>query len=237
MNYIDTANGLILGIVVVLILVVIILQTIIMIKKGWKEANRLGVDDTTIKLVVKNSISISIIPTVSIVIILFLLVPLLGTYLPLLRLSVIGSAAFEMIAAELGAQSAGASGLVTEGFTSEAFVNAAWCMSIGGSCSLLVSALVLKPVFKVYDKIRDTDTTWMKLIGGIAMTAVIVSLGIDKIAGGVLATIIVLASVAFTIVCQYLAKKYDKKVLNDFIMPVTIIFGLVLSFVLGNYII
>ena len=89
-----------------------ILQSLLFMKMGYKEALNLGVEKHTLNNIIKNSVAISILPTLPIIVSLFILVPVLGTAVPWLRLSVIGSAMFEMLAAELGAVAGGAQGLV-----------------------------------------------------------------------------------------------------------------------------
>lgn len=237
MDYLQIANSSILCIAVSVLLFVVLLQTIFMLRKGWKEAIRLGVSKETLMFVAKNSIGITIVPTIPIVISLFLLVPLLGKFIPWLRLSVIGSSMFEMIAAEMGAQAAGAPGLVAQGFTKEAFVNAVWCMSLGGSMSLLFSLVALKPVSKMYDKMKNKDTKWIQILGSIAMLALIVSFAVDKASLSITSALVVIGSIVFTVICIIIAKKYKIKALNDFILPISIIFGLFLSYFIGNWII
>ncbi len=236
MDYLQVGNSSLLGIAVSILLIMVAFQTIIMIKKGWNEAIRLGVDKVTLKLIVKNSVTISILPTLPVLIVLFILVPLLGQYLPWLRLSVIGSGTFEMLSADLGAQAAGLTGLVAQGFTVEAFVNAAWCMSIAGSIPLLVSGLFLRPIFSIYDKIRHKDTELMKIIASMAMLSLIMSLSLNQFSNGSTAITVIVVCLIVSIICQKLAIKHNIKALDDFIMPLILIFGLILSYFLGNFI-
>lgn len=94
------------------VIIYMLVQSTIFMKMGYDEAVNLGIEKGTLKSVIKNSVTISILPTLPIIVSLFILVPVLGIAVPWLRLSVIGSAVFEMLAAELGAKAGGASGLV-----------------------------------------------------------------------------------------------------------------------------
>lgn len=236
MDYLSLANSNLLFICVSVVLATVLIQAVITIRNGWREAKRLGVSSQTLATIVKNSALITIVPTIPIVITLFLLVPLLGRYIPWLRLSVVGSGPFEMLAAEAGAQAAGASGLVSQGFTKEAFVNAVWCMSIGGSCSLFFSIIGIRPVCKFYEKMKERDSTWLQIMGSVAMMSLLVSFTVDKASLGVQTTIIIAATILFTIGCMWLAKKYNKKQIADFILPISMIFGLAFSYLLCNVI-
>jgi hypothetical protein len=55
----------------------------------------------------------------------------LGKYFPWLRLSVVGSAAYENMAADMVAKASGLAGIADPGFDLPIFTMAMWVMSIG----------------------------------------------------------------------------------------------------------
>ena len=52
-----------------------ILQSLLFMKMGYKEALNLGVEKHTLNNIIKNSVAISILPTLPIIVSLFILVP------------------------------------------------------------------------------------------------------------------------------------------------------------------
>lgn len=82
------------------------------------------------KVVVSSSI-FSIVPSLPIFISYMLLVPALGKYFPWLRLSVIGSATYETMSADMAAKAYGYSGISSANFTSDVFAAITWTVTFG----------------------------------------------------------------------------------------------------------
>lgn len=82
------------------------------------------------KVVVSSSI-FSIVPSLPIFISYMLLVPALGKYFPWLRLSVIGSASYETMSADMAAKAYGYSGISSANFTSDVFAAITWTVTFG----------------------------------------------------------------------------------------------------------
>ena len=99
MDYLLIANNFTLFAIAAVIIAFVFLQTILFMRKGWIEALRLGLPREALVNTIKTSIGISILPSIPIVLSVFVLVPLLGIPTPWVRLTVIGSAPFEMMAA------------------------------------------------------------------------------------------------------------------------------------------
>ena len=90
------------------IILSILVQNFIMMRKAWRHAkDDLKLDNTQIRKGLINGILVSIVPTIPVIVVLLTLVPTLGSPLPWLRLSVIGSAMGESIAADAGATAVG----------------------------------------------------------------------------------------------------------------------------------
>ena len=91
------------------LLLAVILQCLIFMKKAWKHGLEIGLNNNQIKKGLTTGISISIMPTLPVLLVLFSLMPLLGTPLPWLRLSIIGSAYYETYAASTALECVGES--------------------------------------------------------------------------------------------------------------------------------
>ena len=75
-----------------LLLLAVIFQCLVFMKRAWKHALELGLQPAQIKKGLTTGITISIMPTLPVLLVLMSLMPLLVTPLPWLRLSIIGSA-------------------------------------------------------------------------------------------------------------------------------------------------
>jgi hypothetical protein len=230
MDYLSIANDNLLFLVAIVIILYVIGQTLIFMKKGWKEAVRLGVPRDVLIKTIKTSISISILPSIPIVMSVFILVPLLGIPTPWVRLTVIGSAPFEMMAADMGAQAVGAAGLGGAGFNGTAFAAAMWLMTIGGSLPLLLCVLLNKYISTTYEKFRKSDASWMAVLSGAALMALITTLMADYLGGkGLVAALTVISSFLFAVLLSILGRKESRSWLKGFTLALSIIFGMVLA--------
>ena len=93
---------------------------------------------------VRTGATVSFIPAVSILISLIAMAPVLGIPFPWLRLSIIGSAPYELLAAGIGAKAMGVDNLGSEGFTREVFANSIWIMTLGSFWAVSIVVFFLK---------------------------------------------------------------------------------------------
>lgn len=98
MKYTEICNDKWLFIWVGLLLFAVIAQCMLFMSKAWKHGMEIGLKQSQLKKGLKTGITISIMPTLPVLLVLFSLTPLLGIPLPWSRLSVIGSAYYETYA-------------------------------------------------------------------------------------------------------------------------------------------
>ncbi len=226
MDYLLIANNTTLFAIAAVIITFVFLQTIMFMHKGWKEALRLGLPREALVKSVKTSISISILPSIPIVLSVFVLVPLLGIPTPWVRLTVIGSAPFEMMAADMGAQAVGAAGLGGAGFDGTAFAAALWLMTVGGSLPLLLCVLLNKKISTTYEKFRARDANWMPVLSGAALMALIATLMVEYLDRGIIAALTVLTSFLFALLISVFGQKESLAWLKNFALAFSIIIGM-----------
>lgn len=231
MGYLEFANSSILTLLVGAILIFVTIVCIIFLKKGWTEAKRLGITDKELKKIVGNSIGISLIPSIPIVLSVMVMVPVLGVGLPWLRTSVIGSANNELISATMAVEASGIA-FSAETMTVEAFINASWAMMLGCSVALPMALIALKPVCKTYETFKKKDSRWITIFSLGALVTVIAAFSVSYAFKGLIPCIVILASFIFAYVCTLLAKKESLKWMKDYSFPLTIIFGLIVALVI-----
>lgn len=215
------------------IILSILVQNFIMMRKAWRHAkDDLKLDNTQIRKGLINGILVSIVPTIPVIVVLLTLVPTLGSPLPWLRLSVIGSAMGESIAADAGATAVGET-IGIGSLTMVGWVAACWVMSLGNSTSLVWSTIAIRPISKLYDTAEKID---MKLVIALgsgclagAMAYAATYFGLSKIPNVMPGFWAFLASFLLGAVIILINKKLKKSWLNDFLMAFCMLFGMFIA--------
>ena len=142
MSYSDICNAPWMYIWVGVLLIAVIIQCLIFMKKAWTRARGLGLSNQQIRKGLTTGITISIVPTLPVLVVFLSLMPLLGAPLPWLRLSVIGSAYYETYAATTALECVGES-LTVNGYSAVAEkVDMGLVLAIGSGCLAGVMAYV-----------------------------------------------------------------------------------------------
>lgn len=230
MSYTEICNAPWLYIFVAVILIGCLAQTLLMMKKAWKHLRGKGFTNAQIMVGLRNGIIVSIVPTIPVIIVFLSLLPLLGAPLPWLRLSVIGSATFESMAASAGVSSVGET-LAVGGYTIAGWIAACWVMSIGGSSSIVWSTLAIKPISKLYKSAEKVNLKLVMIIGTGCLMGVMayatVSFGLGSIKDN---GVVFISSFVVGAILVALGKKLPKqKWINDFLMAICMIIGMVVA--------
>jgi len=208
-------------------IVIVLFQAVVFMLKAWKEAKKIGIETSVLKKVVVNSAVFSLVPSLPIVIILAVLMPTLGRFFPWLRLSVIGSAFYENMAADMTVKAFGLSGVADTGMTPSIFLSVAWVMTVGIISYPILNIIALKGY--------DRKMTKMKSKGGfieVAIPAMFIGLlavlGIPNLVNfknpaGI--TTIIIAGIFVTIMDK-IAEKTGIKALKDFSFPISMLIGM-----------
>jgi hypothetical protein len=206
-----------------IILLVIMIQAILFIRLAWKEGKRIGLTNKRMLQGLRAGMVAAIIPSISIVIALIAMSGSLGIPFPWIRLSVIGSAPYELIAAGIGASSMGIKSLGGEGYNQYVFANSAWVMTIGAMWSGLIVFFFLKRIKKQYAKIEKKDPNWMKIITLAAFFGVVCIFLPQPIAAGGVPLVTTVTGAILMIICALLIKKFEIKWLREFALPFSMV--------------
>lgn len=228
MSYTEICNTTWMFVWVGLLLLAVILQCIVFMRSAWKHALELGLKPTQIKKGLTTGISISIMPTLPVLLVLLSLMPLLGIPLPWLRLSIIGSAYYETYAASTALQCVGES-LELNGYSVNGWIAAAWVMTVGGSACVLWSSLAIKPISMIYEKAEKVDMRLVLAIGSGCLAGVMayvsVSYGFSAMPTK---GVVFLISFAVGALLVYLYnKKPNLKWLSDYLMTISMLIAMV----------
>jgi len=222
-DYLEMANSGYLYLWGSLILLVILIQAILFIRLAWKEGTRIGMSSQQMLKGLRAGMVSAIIPSIPIVMMLIVMSAVLGVPFPWIRLSVIGSGPYELIAAGIGAKAMGVQSLSGEGFTQFVFANAVWVMTIGAMWSGLIVFFFLKTIKKRYKKIENRDPEWMKVITSAAFFGVICIFVAQPITAGGVPLLTTITGAVLMTICALLITKLNFKWLREFALPLSMI--------------
>lgn len=226
-SYLDIANSPILFVICLVPIFVILFQAFGFIRMGRKEAKKLDFPEGTLKKVSINAALFSIIPSIPIIIALAALMVMLGKYIPWLRLSVMGSAAYESFVADITIKAFGAGGLGEATLTPSIFVSVVWCMTIAIMVAPVVNILFLKKVDRKVQSFREKGGFGILVSGAlfIGMLSILFTPELVNFEDPIGIIAAVVAGVSVWLI-DLLAKKTGKKMIGQFSFPVAMVLGM-----------
>jgi hypothetical protein len=226
-DYLEIANSGYFYLWGIIILLVIAVQAILFIRLGWKEGKRIGLSTGRMVKGLRAGMVSAIIPSIPIVIALIAMSGALGIPFPWIRLSVIGSAPYELLAAGIGAESMGIETLGGIGYNTQVFANSVWVMTIGTMWSGLMVFFFLKTIKKQYQKIEKKDPNWMKVITTAAFFGVICIFLVGKAVTGTIPLLTTFTGAILMTICALLITKLKIHWLKEFALPISMIGAMV----------
>ncbi|MCK4260183.1 MAG: DUF5058 family protein [Halanaerobiales bacterium] len=222
-DYFNLANSSQLYVWGFFILFIIFIQAILFIRLAWKEGKRIGLNSKKMLSGLRAGIISAIVPSIAIVLTFMAMIPVLGIPVPWIRLSVIGSGPYELLAAGIGAESMGVSGLGGDGYTAQVFANSVWIMTIGAMWSSLIVFFFLKKIKKGYQRIEKRDAQWMKIISNAAFFGVISVFIAAPITKGGLPLLTLISGAIIMSICALLVVKCKMTKLKEFALAISMI--------------
>lgn len=231
MSITELLNGNILFLSVIVGLVFIVTIAILFLKKSWNRALELGYTKEMLKRVIKSSIIFTIVPSLAIVIALFSLVSVLGIPWSWFRLSVVGSLAYELMAAEMSVTGMGYSSLsqfIASGNIS-AISTMMFVMSIsilGGIIFTLFFGKKLQTGMINYQQKNDEWGTLAMSYFMLSIAVVFIPIQVSQ-GPAFLATLLTSAFIAYMHLLAI--QKFGMKWLSEFVLANSLVFGMVSS--------
>ena len=220
------------------IIAVVIAQSVFFLVRALRRAKEKGMDLSVIKKTVISSALFTIAPAVSILVGVFTLSYSLGIPLPWLRLSVIGSLSYEMIAAERALAAFGLN--FTETITDpQVYVTVVWVMTFGIAVGLILTPLLAKKIQNGMKKIENSDKKWREIfsnamfLGMISAFLGFVFCDVTNVfkgdTSGLVPVIVFFASALIMAICGICATKLKQRWLNDYALPISLICGMAVA--------
>jgi hypothetical protein len=166
-NYLDIANSAGMWVACSVIIVVVLLQAIRLAIISLRAGIAIGMSKKQMLAAFRSGITTALVPSIAILLGLALLIPRLGVPFPWMRLSVIGSVTYELIAAGAAANEMGLEG-ISGSFTGNVFATVVWVMSLGVIFNLLVIGIFTPSIKKLKDRVAGGDEGWMRVMTAAA---------------------------------------------------------------------
>lgn len=223
-NYSWISNGIPMLILCGITIIAVLIQAVYFYRKAWRHGVHLGIEPVQMKQVTISSAIFSIVPSLPILISYLMLLPALGKYLPWVRLSVIGSAAYETMAADLAVKAYGYTSL-TDAFSPEAYVSIAWVVTLAILLSS-ASTFLLKPYDKQMRKVQAKGNTFMPLMVSAMFLGLLGSMSAPYLVGSkdITSLLTILFSGACFIGLTRMAKRFP--MLKEFAFALSMLMGM-----------
>lgn len=192
----------------------------------YKHAISVGVSKTEIRSVIKSSISFSIVPSIAIVAGLVSLVAVIGIPYAWLRLSVIGSVAYELMASGMAMSALGVSSDQADAST---FGLMMWAMCLPMTIGIAFNIFIVKPIHMGTVKLGAKDKRWGPLSQTVFMTTLLVTLVVPMFAKGAVYLLTFGTSAVIALSITFIAARTRAKWLTSFTLALSLIGAMMAS--------
>nr|WP_162990690.1 DUF5058 family protein [Maliibacterium massiliense] len=219
-----------------IVCVFVIAQSLFFGVRAYRKGLAMGMEKKSMKRVIRSAAIFSIVPSIPILIGLLTMVKALGLPLPWVRLSIVGSVSYELIAADLAAKGMGAPlGIADASFNAQGFAGAAWIMTIGIIWGLLCCIFLMPKVQGGVKKIQQKDNAWGTILfASLFMGMVCAFLGQGLASGWVgIITMVVAALLMFLLERLSKVKKFEW--VGSFALSISMVCAMALSIPLTTW--
>ena len=230
-----SVNHPIIYILVGVVIAAVLGQSVFFLIRALKRAGQLGMESRLIKKTVTSAAIFTIAPAVAILVGVVVLSKSLGVALPWLRLSVVGSLSYELVAAENTMRPLGLSKNIPVTDAS-AYVTILLVMTLSIALSLTLAPLLTKKVQGGVAKIGLKDKKWGEtfnnamFLGMISAFLGYVFCDVTYVFRGKLQGLtpvcVMLVSALIMAVLGLLSKKYKIRWLTDYALPISLLCGM-----------
>lgn len=208
---------------------IVIFQAIVFIRLVKKNAPAAEMSKIEVNRALRTGAISAMGPSLGILIVAVSLITLLGAPLTLMRIGIIGSAAFELASAGIGAKAFGAE-IGKEGYNLVAFTAAVWAMCLGGLGWLLSAALFTKSLGKAQSKIQARNTKIMAIVSTAAMLGAFGYFLAGQIVLGFSESVVAIVSGLTMVISMILANKLKLTWLKEWALGITLVVGMTIGY-------
>ena len=164
MTHLKLANSPLMAVLCGLTILIVLLQPVIFMAAAFKRGKELNMTKEEMKEAARSSAIFSIIPSLPIIVSYLLLVPALGRYFPWLRLSVVGSAVYETMVANMAAEAFGLESITAGEIPVDVFVFILFVVTIGILGGNIFNVFFLKSYDKKVESLKSGNAALVPII-------------------------------------------------------------------------
>lgn len=222
----DIANTNIIWIVALFVIGVVIFQALVFRYLAKKAAPAAGLTSQDVTRASRTGFISAIGPSFGIAIVIISLIAILGPPVTLMRIGIVGSAATETAAAQVGANAFGVE-LGGEGFNEQAFATMLWTMCLGGMGWLLFTFFFTKSLGKIETKVRKRNPKVMQTVSLAAMLGAFGYLTSEQMIEGLAYSVAAVVAVVVMVVIMSVADRNNISWLREWSLGISMVFGMV----------
>lgn len=222
-HYIQVANNKVFFICGAILISFIILQSLLFINLAYKEGLKAGLSKNKMLKAFRTGAITAIVPTLAIIVALITMVPVLGIPIPWIRLSIIGSAPYELMAAGIGAKAMGVDSLGGAGYTEQVFASSVWIMCVGSIWAIMIVTLFLKKIKTKYSKTVGSDPKWRAILMNAAFLGVFSIFIADPVTKGGLPLVTLLCGAGIMTLFAIFISRFKQNWLKEFALAFSMI--------------
>ncbi|MBQ9861537.1 MAG: DUF5058 family protein [Clostridia bacterium] len=239
-----SVNHPILYILVGVIIAVVLAQSVYFLVRAVRRAKELGISAETVKKTVSSSAIFTVAPAISILVSVVALSKSLGVALPWLRLSVIGSMSYEVVASQnvLEAANVADGTVITD---PSIFLSVVWVMTLSIAAGLVLVPFMTKGIQNGMTKMGLKDKKWSEIFNNAMFLGMISAfLGfvfcdvLDVTKGDTSCLIpvcVMVSSAVIMAICGLFATKFKIRWLTDYALPMSLVGGMALAIPFTNW--
>lgn len=234
-NYLDIAGDPIFYIAALLVIGFVLVQSTLFLVISFKRGREAGLSAAQMRRALRAGATTGIIPALPVVVALIAIAPVLGVPIPWMRLSVIGSAPYELMAAGIGAKTMGIDTLGGAGYDGTVFANSVWVMCVGSFWSIAIVTFLYKFIRKRYAKSVQKDAGWRPVLTGACFMGVFALFMADPLTTGGLPLATFLSGAVIMVFILFLIQKFKLKTLREFALTLSMLGALGASLLFARF--
>ncbi len=225
-NYSFVSNSSIMFILIAIAISFALVQCGIFFRMAYKRALELGFTKEDVIKVVKSSAIFSVVPSLPIILSYMILLPALGRYFPWLRLSVIGSAVYETMVANMAVTAYGYESLAQANFTPDVYGAILWVATLGIMLSGM-TVFLLKPYDKKMKELTAKEGGMGNLIGPIMFLGLMATFSAPYLIQ--VTNIVTMSTIIVSALAMFVLEKIADKTpwLKEFTFSLSMIAGMI----------
>lgn len=236
MNYLEVANSNILFLLCALTILIVLIQSVLFIVKAMKRAKEMGIEKSVINKTMTNSAVFSILPSLPIIVMLLALSVPLGRYFPWVRLSVVGSAVYESMAANVAVVNMGLVDISDPNITPTIFGIVVWVMTLGIIWGIVFNIFFMNKLDQYTKKAKATKNAFIPIFSGALFSGMLAVLSVPYIGNvkNITGIVTFLTAGIAVLILQRIGKNPKLKIINEFSLPIALIVGMAAAIIQVN---